>query len=367
MAEGLSPVQEMKLPVQVNVRNPFDDGKPPQVLQGTPALDLLAEITARQTDVTNQSTSPRLAHPELGGCEPALELGQTPLSHWTGTGYAPWDPLTYTAGLRNNKQIPWDTYHASYPTYPREGGYHPGTSYEDWPRAFTTPTSSGYATPWRSHPCEDNRMRSTAIWRPYLDTRGDTNRELGGDRGTKASTPMQGIEQVIDCLAGSQPPPTPLDPDVTEVFAIRLSHFAKAPTVEAGNTIYLYSSQTVKIEPFHGREVKTDISFVLPEGVHGQIKAHSQSAAKYRVDVHSIQISAFNQESIMVYMFNCGSDTYFMDRGDLLAEMTLTRNLIPKVSVSTRLRKAKSKPFSTSKKAPELEQVGLKLDPPVLT
>ncbi|AGU99695.1 deoxyuridine 5'triphosphatenucleotidohydrolase [Myxoma virus] len=107
------------------------------------------------------------------------------------------------------------------------------------------------------------------------------------------------------------------------VKCVKFSEHARVPTratpEAAGYDLY---SAYAYIIPSHERcLVKTDIGLGIPEGCYGRIAPRSGLSLKFSIDVGGGVIDRDYRGNIGVILINNGKDTYYVKKGDKVAQI----------------------------------------------
>ena len=95
----------------------------------------------------------------------------------------------------------------------------------------------------------------------------------------------------------------------------------------------LYSSDSATIKPGEKALISTGISVALPEGTYGRIAPRSGMSWKYHTDVGAGVIDRDYRGEIKVILFNLGTSNVYIDAGQRVAQLIITRIETPDVKV----------------------------------
>jgi deoxyuridine 5'-triphosphate nucleotidohydrolase len=95
----------------------------------------------------------------------------------------------------------------------------------------------------------------------------------------------------------------------------------------------LYSSETITIQPNSKALIPTGVSVALPEGTYGRIAPRSGMSWKHHTDVGAGVIDRDYRGEVKVILFNLGSAPVFIDSGQRIAQLIVTKIETPLVEI----------------------------------
>jgi dUTP pyrophosphatase len=107
------------------------------------------------------------------------------------------------------------------------------------------------------------------------------------------------------------------------LHVLRLKKFAQLPRKysEEAAGFDLFSAYDYKLPPFTSKKVDTEIIISLPKGCYGRIAPRSGLAVKYNIDVLGGVVDGDYRGKIFVLLYNFGSSTFYIRRGDRIAQL----------------------------------------------
>jgi deoxyuridine 5'-triphosphate nucleotidohydrolase len=104
----------------------------------------------------------------------------------------------------------------------------------------------------------------------------------------------------------------------------------QAPTDGAGYDVY--SADTVTIPAGEARLIKTDMTFIPPEGTYGQLLSRSGLSVKHGINVTAGTIDPDFRGNVMVNLRNTSNDHFTVKQGDRIAQLIFITLHNPKLS-----------------------------------
>lgn len=95
----------------------------------------------------------------------------------------------------------------------------------------------------------------------------------------------------------------------------------------------LYAFENITIEPNTLGKVRTGIFITCPKNTYARIAPRSGLAYKYWIDVFAGVIDRDYTDEVMVLLFNHGTDTFKITKGDRIAQMIFEKISNPKFNI----------------------------------
>ncbi|XP_042347962.1 deoxyuridine 5'-triphosphate nucleotidohydrolase, mitochondrial isoform X1 [Plectropomus leopardus] len=93
----------------------------------------------------------------------------------------------------------------------------------------------------------------------------------------------------------------------------------------------LYSAYDYTIDSMDKAVVKTDIQIAVPHGCYGRVAPRSGLAAKHFIDVGAGVVDEDYRGNVGVVLFNFGKDTFYVKKGDRVAQLVCERICYPEL------------------------------------
>jgi dUTP pyrophosphatase len=107
----------------------------------------------------------------------------------------------------------------------------------------------------------------------------------------------------------------------------------KAHESDAGFDLYAYTGRQISIEPGMRMLIKAGFGMALPIGYEGQVRPRSGLALKNGISVVNSPgtIDAGYRNEVGVILINHGSETFFVNHGDRIAQLVIQK--LPEVEI----------------------------------
>src|SRR5450755_3278093 len=102
-----------------------------------------------------------------------------------------------------------------------------------------------------------------------------------------------------------------------------LPHYAHGPEEDAG--MDLRAVERVVLSPGVAQGVPTGIAIELPAGYEAQVRPRSGLGLKHSLTVNFGTIDPGYRGEIRVIMFNLGTETYTIEKGDRIAQLVVAK------------------------------------------